>query len=153
MSSTGYRYTTRSTDPVGFLKLVSPDDLLQGGVAVTVGGSVAKGVLIDLVTTTDSTGAVTTVTGSVNSFAAAPAMVVGSASQDVHIGDVGTGTDAFGIEIKGNVLASGVYDGITATGLQVGVAGGKAGHHRRWSARHRHARAPPPMRRTPPDCT
>ncbi len=126
VTSTGYRYTTRSTDPVTFAKLLSADDLLQSGATVTVGGNVGKGILVNSVTTTDAAGVASTVTGSINSFSAAPALVVGAAGRSVAIGDVGTGADAFGIELKGNVISSGVYDGITATGAQLGVAGGGA---------------------------
>lgn len=126
ITSTGYRYTTRSTDAVSFAKLLSADDLLQSGAAVTVAGNVGKGILVNSVTTTDSAGVVSSVTGSINTFSAAPALVVGAVGRSVAVGDVGTGADAFGIELKGNVLASGVYDGITATGVQLGVAGGGA---------------------------
>lgn len=125
MSSSGYRYQTRSTDTT-FLSHLTADDLLQGGPTVTVAGNVGKGILVDSVSTTDSTGAVTTVAGSISSAAAAPALVVGAVGRDVHIGDVGTGVDAFGIEIKGSVLGSGIYDGVSATAIQLGVAGGGA---------------------------
>ncbi|HXA38110.1 MAG TPA: autotransporter outer membrane beta-barrel domain-containing protein [Phenylobacterium sp.] len=125
ISSTGYRYTTRSTDPT-FLGHLAADDLLQGGSAVTVGGSVAQGILVDAITTTDSTtGLTSTVAGSITSFGQAPALVVGGASgRNITLGNVGTTTDAFGIEIKGSVLGSGVYDGVSATGMQLGVTGG-----------------------------
>ena len=125
VSASGYRYTTRSTDAT-FLSHLTADDLLQGGPAVTVAGSVGKGILVDSTSTTSSTGTVTTVSGSVSSAGAAPALVVGAVGRDVHIGDVGTGADAFGVEIKGTVLGNGVYDGVTATGIQLGVAGGGA---------------------------
>lgn len=124
ISTTGYRYTTRSTDPT-FLGHLGADDLLQSGAAVTVGGSVSGGILVDAITTTDTTtGLASTVAGSISSTAAAPALVVGAVGKNIVIGNVGTTTDAFGIEIKGSVGGSGVYDGVTATGLQVGVAGG-----------------------------
>ena len=125
VSSTGYRYTTRSTDTT-FLSHLTADDLLQGGAAVTVAGSVGKGILVNSTSTTDSAGNVTTVAGSVSSAGAAPALVVGGVGHDVNIGNVGTGADAFGIEIKGTVLGSGVYDGVSATGIKLGVAGGGA---------------------------
>lgn len=123
VTATGYRYTTRSTDP-NFLKLLAPDDLLQGGPAVTIAGNVGKGILLDSVTTTDSTGVTSTTAANVSSSSGAPAIIVGAAGRNITVGNVGTGTDAFGIEIKGSALGSGVYDGIVATGVQVGVAGG-----------------------------
>jgi hypothetical protein len=123
INATGYRFTTRSTSQA-FLDLLKPDDLLQGGTAVTVGGNVAGGVLLDATSTTDSSGVVTTTAASLNSFSAAPALVVGAAGRSVTLGNVGTGVDAFGLEIKGNAQGFGVYDGVTATGVQVGVTGG-----------------------------
>jgi len=126
VSSSGYRYTTRSTDP-NFLKLLAADDLLQGGPTVTVAGSVGKGILVDASSTTDSSGVVTTVAGSITASGSAPALIVGGAAgHDVQIGNVGTGADAFGIEIKGSVAGAGVYDGVAAQGMQLGVAGGGA---------------------------
>lgn len=125
VSSSGYRYTTRSTDP-NFLKLLTADDLLQGGPTVVVAGSVGKGILVDSTSTTDSTGVVTTVAGSITSSGSAPAMIVGAVGRDVNIGNVGTGVDAFGIEIKGSVAGAGVYDNVTAQGVQLGVANGGA---------------------------
>nr|MEA2797882.1 hypothetical protein [Phenylobacterium sp.] len=125
VSSSGYRYTTRSTDTT-FLSRLTADDLLQGGPAVTVAGSVGKGILVDSTSTTDSAGTVTTVAGSISSAGAAPALVVGAVGRDVNVGDVGTGVDAFGIEIKGTVLGNGVYDGVSSSAIQLGVAGGGA---------------------------
>jgi hypothetical protein len=125
ISSSGYRYTTRSTDTT-FLSHLTADDLLQGGTTVTVGGSVGGGILVDSTSTTDSTGTVTTVAGSISSAGPAPALVVGAVGSDVNIGDVGTGVDAFGIEIKGTVVSNGVYDNISSTAMQLGVANGGA---------------------------
>jgi len=125
ISSSGYRYTTRSTDP-NFIALLKDDDLLQGGPTVTVAGSVGKGILVDASSTTDSNGTVTTVAGSITSAAAAPALIVGAAGRDVHVGNVGAGADAFGIEVKGSVAGTGIYDRVSAQAVQLGVAGGGA---------------------------
>jgi hypothetical protein len=119
INSTGYRFTTRSTD-ANFLKNLQKDDLLQGGPTVTVGGSVAGGILVDTAVT-DASGNVTGLSGSISSFASAPALVVGAKDRDITLGNVGTTTDAFGLEIKGSVLGSGVYDNISATAVQLGV--------------------------------
>ena len=124
VSATGYRYTTRSTDP-NFLAALTADDLYQGGATVTVAGSVGKGILLDSVTTTDSTGAASTVAASLASYGSAPALIVGAAGRNITVGNVGTGTDAYGVEIKGSAFGSGVYDGVASTGVQLGVAGGK----------------------------
>jgi hypothetical protein len=129
VATSGYRYTTRPTD-MNILKNLAADDLLQGGAAVTVAGSVAKGVLVDAAVT-DATGTVTGTTGSISSFAMAPALVVGAgpavggaSGKNITLGNVGTDVDAFGLEVKGNVAGAGLYDGVTATGVQLGVAGG-----------------------------
>lgn len=123
VAASGYRLTTRPTDP-NVLKALTQDDLLQSGPAVTIGGSVAKGVLVD-VSVTDSTGAVSGSTGAISSIASAPALLVGGAG-NITLGNVGAGVDAFGLEIKGNITGAGTYDGVTSTGVQLGVAGGGA---------------------------
>ena len=123
ITSTGYRYTTRSTDP-NFLSKLKADDLLQSLATVTVGGGVANGILVDTIVTDPTTGVSTGSTGVITSIAAAPALVVGAAGNNITIGNVGTGLDAFGIEIKGTVVGTGIYDGVTANAVQLGVAGG-----------------------------
>ena len=122
VATSGYRYTTRSTD-ANILKQLGADNLLQSGATVTVAGSVAKGVLVD-VAATNALGAVSGTTGSISSLAAAPALVVGAVGRGIVLGNVGTSTDSFGLEIKGNVSGAGTYDGVTAAGAQLGVAGG-----------------------------
>ena len=129
-STTGYRYTTRSTD-TNFLSHLTADDLLQSGATVTIGGNVTGGVLVDATTSTDASGNVTTAAGSLSSIAAAPALIIGGANgKNITLGnvDVGgggvAGTEAFGLSIKGSVVGNGVYDGVSSTGAQLGVAGG-----------------------------
>lgn len=123
ITSTGYRYTTRSTDQ-NFLKNLGADDLLQGGAAVTIGGNVAKGILVDSTTSTDSSGNTTIAEGQITSISSAPALVVGNMTRNITIGDVDPTADAYGIEIKGTVTGSGVYDGVSSTAMQVGLPGG-----------------------------
>ena len=127
VSSTGYR---SATAPADTSKLDS-DDLLQGGPAVVVAGDVVGGVLLD---TRPADGSATDTdedddgiadssetTATVTSFGSAPAMLVGSASEAIHLGKV-AGSD-FGIFIKGNVTGQGVYKGVGATGLAIGGTG------------------------------
>jgi hypothetical protein len=64
-------------------------------------------------------------TGSLTSYGVAPAMVIGSSSTDVTIGLVGTGEDAYGLINEGAIAAVGAYDGLEATGLRIGVDGGR----------------------------
>jgi hypothetical protein len=122
LTTTGYRFTSRSTDP-NFAKKLAQDDLLQGGATVTIGGSVAKGVLLNGAVTDPTTGAVTGATGTISSIASAPALVVGGAG-NIVLGNVGTGTDAFGLELKGTAIGNGVYDNMAANAVQLGIAGG-----------------------------
>ncbi len=44
--------------------------------------------------------------------------------RNITIGNVGTGADAYGLEIKGTVAGAGIYDGISSAGVQLGVVGG-----------------------------
>ena len=126
ITTTGYRYTTRSTD-TNFLSHLTADDLFQSGAAVTIGGNVTGGVLVDLIATTDASGNVTQAAGSISSIAAAPALIIGGANgKNITLGnvDAGAGTEPYGLSIQGSVVGSGVYDGVTSTGLQIGVANG-----------------------------
>lgn len=132
--STGYRSTTRSSTQ-SVLDALDADDLLQGGSAVVVGGDVARGFLIDTPPTLDSSntdvdgdGITDTAegTGAIASYGRAPAVVIGAAGRDVTLGNVGTGNDAYGMVVRGSITGSGVYDGVDATGLLVGVTGGGA---------------------------
>ena len=74
ITATGYRYTTRSTS-TQFVQLLTADDLLQGGPALTVAGNVAGGVLLNSTSSTDTNGVVTTSAASITSFSGAPAVV------------------------------------------------------------------------------
>src|SRR6478672_8526041 len=132
MTASGYRYTSRGTD--AFEAKLDAEDKLQGGPAVIVAGNVAGGVVVDRPPTdADTTNAdedgdgiadSTEGTGSVTSYGAAPAIVVGSAARSISLGAVGTGDNAFGFINRGTISGQGVYDGINANGV---VFGGNAG--------------------------
>lgn len=130
LTSTGYRYTTAPADP----SKLDGDDLLDGGAALTVEGNVTGGIILAVPpkesnansTDDDADGIEDSKEGSaaVRSFGSAPAMLVGSASNDIAIGAVaGTGT-GMGIVIDGIVAGNGLYAGKSATGLQIGGLGG-----------------------------
>jgi hypothetical protein len=53
-------------------------------------------------------------------YLAGVALLVGSDTQAVTVGSVGTGAYDYGLVIRGAVGASGVYDGFAATGVQIG---------------------------------
>jgi len=135
-SATGYRYTSRP-GTLDALNKLDNDDLLQGGPAVRVAGDVTGGVLLqganystkvgtDGNTTVTTTTSSTTGTSSISVFGSAPALQIGSTTQDVTLGAVGTGDNAFGLVAKGSISAAGVYNGVSATGVAIGVGGGRA---------------------------
>ncbi|HRD45088.1 MAG TPA: autotransporter domain-containing protein [Caulobacter sp.] len=63
-------------------------------------------------------------TGSVAAFGGSPALLIGSDTQAIALGAVGTGDDAYGFIMRGSVTASGVYDGVTGTALRIGGGAG-----------------------------
>lgn len=134
-SATGYRYTSRPTTTDALGKL-DADDLLQGGPAVRIAGDVTGGVLLqgtnysskvgtDGNTVTTTTTSSNTGSSSISAFGAAPALQIGSATQNVTLGAVGAGDLAYGLVAKGAIAAAGVYDKVTATGVSIGAGGGK----------------------------
>ncbi|MDB5469526.1 MAG: autotransporter protein [Caulobacter sp.] len=65
-------------------------------------------------------------TASLYSYGAAPALAIGSDSQAVTIGKVGSGDEAWGLINRGTLYADGVYDGVSATALKIGGDAGYA---------------------------
>lgn len=127
ITATGYGTTTVPTDPT----TLNAQNLSQGGSALVLGGNVAGGVLIAAKPTDTSD---TTVdndkdgipdasegTASIVSFAAAPAVVIGSSSQDTTLGVLQGNTN--GLVVNGTVAGDGLYKGITGTGIQLGGMG------------------------------
>ncbi len=133
--STGYRVTTRATDPA-INALLLPSDLLQSGPAVTIGANVGGGVFIgsppsttvagDTTTDADGDGIIDSIegTGSITTFGQAPALTIGANGRDVHLGVVGTGANAYGLITRGPVLGSGVFDNNSGTAIQIGTGAG-----------------------------
>jgi hypothetical protein len=134
VTATGYRYTTRPADADAAVAKLDADDLLQGGPAVRIRGDVAGGVLVDAPPADldpkdpdedkDGVPDAQETTGTLSVYGAAPALLVGSDGRAVHLGVVGTGTDAYGLVVKGIVQSNGVYDGIASTAVQLGGLGG-----------------------------
>ncbi|PLR27730.1 autotransporter domain-containing protein [Caulobacter zeae] len=135
VTATGYRYTARPADKTVRDKL-DADDLLQGGPAVRVAGSVTGGVLLDIrpadndTTKTDEDGDGIEDANEGNAalavYGAAPALLIGSDTGAINIGVIGTGDNAYGLRARGAIVANGVYDGITSTGVQLGGNTGQA---------------------------
>jgi Autotransporter beta-domain len=126
VTSTGYRYTTPPADT----SKLDADDLLQGGSAIVIAGNVANGVLLDARPTISTTNPdvdndgipdAQETTASVTTFGAAPAIAIGSATQDISIGAVASSSAGF--VNKGAVAGVGVYNGVSATGILIGGTG------------------------------
>ena len=129
IAATGYRYTTPPTDP----SKLDADDLLQGGPAVSIEGSVGQGIILAVAPKDNSStdpdedddGIDDSKEGaaSVLSYGAAPAMRIGSAGNIVIGATQATGA-AFGLIIDGAIAGDGVYTGVDGNGLQIGGMGG-----------------------------
>lgn len=132
ISASGYRYTTRGTE--AFEGKLDAEDKLQGGAAVIVAGNVAGGVVVDRPPTDtdttntdeDSDGIPDSAEGegTINSYGSAPAIRIGSTTQSITLGAVGTGNNAFGFINRGTINGQGVYAGADANAI---VFGGNAG--------------------------
>jgi outer membrane autotransporter protein len=118
--TTGYKTTSRLADAARALLIA--DDLKQGGAAVRITGNVGHGILLNTATV-DSAGASTGAAAALTSYGAAPALDIGGATATT-IGVVGTADKAFGLVNEGSIVGSGVNDGVAATGLRIGQAGG-----------------------------
>lgn len=135
----GYRLTTRPDNPDVIANL-DPSDLQQGGPAVDVRGSVAHGIFIGAApagTTSDTGDTVdldgdgipdkTEGTGTITVFGGAPALKIGDTGKDIDVGVFGTGQNNFGLIVRGNITANGLFDDVAATGIQIGDPTGGGG--------------------------
>jgi hypothetical protein len=135
VTSTGYALTTRTTGTTALQNIEkTPTDVEQGGSALKIQGSVGGGILLgapptgvvstDTTTDADKDGIIDSVEGAtaITTYGSAPAMTIGSSAGPITIGQVATsGENAFGLVIRGTVSGQGVYDGVSATGLDIGV--------------------------------
>jgi len=129
VTTTGYRYTTRPATKA-LRNILDSDDLLQGGSAVRVTANVGGGILLDAPpvdtdtanTDEDGDGVADASEGvaALVTYGGAPALLIGSNNNAVAIGAVGTGDNAYGLVARGGVTANGLYDGVTATAIQIG---------------------------------
>ena len=129
VSSTGYRSTVVPADT----SKLDADDLLQGGSAVVIAGNVAKGILLDAPpadldpnkTDEDNDGITDTAEtrADITTYGSAPAMLIGSSTQDVSVGAVASSAAGHGLVINGNISGLGTYSGVTGTGLMIGGTG------------------------------
>jgi hypothetical protein len=131
VTATGYRSTTIPAN----LSRLDADDVLQGGPAVRVAGSVAQGILFDApppdTSTTDAdedkdgTPDAQEATATIRSYGSAPAVVIGAAAGTTAIGAVpGTTTNGHGIVVRGTISGEAVYPTLGASGMVIGGQGG-----------------------------
>lgn len=135
LTSTGYSQTSRPTDSSDLKDIQSTAaDLQQSAATLLIQGDVAGGVFIGAPpadTKDDSTEDLDgdgvedgdEGTGSVTSYGSAAAIEIGAATP-IAIGAFGTGDNAFGLIVRGSVGGYGVYDGFSATGIDLGTGGG-----------------------------
>jgi hypothetical protein len=159
VTATGYRTTARSTAATSYtssgravtinpLQLYTAAELTQGGVAMTIGGQVAGGLIVSapppILSTTvadlDGNGVPDAQqgTGSITSYGSAPALQVGIATQNASLGLVGPGNgvtgeggaNSYGLVIQGSVVANSLFDQVetpsitsplSATAIQIGT--------------------------------
>ena len=117
ISASGYRYTGLGN--AAFEAGLEVEDRLQGGPAVIIRANVTGGVVVDrppvdtVPANTDEDGDgfldASEGTATINSFGAAPAVLVGSTTQSVTLGVAGTGDNAFGFINRGTITGQGVY--------------------------------------------
>ena len=146
-SATGYRTTTRASNPA-VSALYTAQEMQQGGAAVTIGANVGGGVIVSappltLSTTNldlDGNGVpdLQQHAGEIVSYGSAPALLIGAAGSPVTFGNVATNaagiaTGTYGLVNQGAIFSSGVFDQLTspnlpapatATAIQIGGQSG-----------------------------
>jgi hypothetical protein len=134
INTSGFRYPARPNETA--VEKLDDDDLLIGGSALSIAGNVAGGVLLAVAPAEedededdeDGNGVPDNEqsTAKITSYGSAPAVVVGSTTQDVTLGVVGVDDEAYGFINRGSITAAGVYDGVASTAIRFGVDGGQA---------------------------
>ena len=138
---TGYAYSSTSAlSQAVYDNLIPANNLLQSGPLVTIASNVANGVLLgssvtstvddntdedgDGLTDTDQT------TASLSQYGNAPALVIGSTTEDIALGGLTYASTAidppsvnYGLLIRGSVAAYGVHPGVTSNALVIGGTG------------------------------
>ncbi|MBB6251390.1 autotransporter outer membrane beta-barrel domain-containing protein [Nitrospirillum iridis] len=108
ITSTGYLSTTRPTTTAGFAALTANDEL-QGGAALRISATTTGGLYAES-------------TSVISSYGSAPAILVGASTGDMALGAYPGNTR--GLVLAGSIIASGVYNGFSTTGIQIGGLGG-----------------------------
>ena len=129
--TTGFRVTARPLATV--IAKMTADEMQLGGPAVRIQGDVLGGVLIAAPPATldasvpdqnkDGVTDAIEVSATVESFGSAPAIIAGAVDHAIHFGAVSSGLP-YGLTILGSVQGSGIFDTVSATGIQLGGLGG-----------------------------
>ncbi|MBZ6377851.1 autotransporter domain-containing protein [Pacificimonas flava] len=129
VAASGYRSLTAPSDTED----LDEDDLLQGGPAIRIAGNVAGGILLDVAPDDedededdedgDGVDDSAESDADVTSFGEAAAIEIGAA-EDIVIGAPAGDEPSYGLDLNGRVRGLGVYDGATATAIEIGGAGG-----------------------------
>ena len=138
-STTGYS-TVYTLDSDVLAALDPALNLLQGGPTVTLSGNIAGGALFGAAVTstdddnTDEDGDGRTdssqTAASIVAYGHAPALLVGSETQDITLGGLTYGSTAidpptvnYGLLNRGSISTSGIYSGVDTTAVQLGGLG------------------------------
>ncbi|MFN4287809.1 MAG: autotransporter domain-containing protein [Brevundimonas sp.] len=131
--TTGFRYPTAQLSQA-FINALGPDDLLNNGPALRIGGNMAGGVIIDIPPTNsdpdnddeDGDGIIDANEGigSITSLGSAPAVLIGSDSQDITLSAVGAGGLNYGFMNRGTIEAVGLFAGFDTTAILIGSEDG-----------------------------
>lgn len=133
--TTGYRYTTppppqpqnRSPDDKNiYLEDLDANDRLQGGPALNIAANIAKGLLLDVDFDAEGKPVAGQSAPAITSFGSAPAILIGSETQAITLGIIGTSNDAYGFVNRGSITGSGVYADVNSRALQLGTASGQS---------------------------
>jgi hypothetical protein len=115
---TGYRSTTAPTTAAG-QALLLPDQLLQGGPAVSIGGNIAGG--LTLAAPVVASGNISAnAGGTLTEIGSSPALLVGGAAPIT----IGAAANGYGVTIGGTISAAGTYRGFNGEGIQIGGVNG-----------------------------
>ncbi|RJF92952.1 autotransporter outer membrane beta-barrel domain-containing protein [Sphingomonas cavernae] len=130
ITSTGYRTSAPPSDT----SKLDTDDLLQGGPALRIAGNVTGGILFDVAPADkdpkdadeDKDGIPDASEGAaaISSIGAAPAVLIGSTTEDIAIGAVAGNASGHGIVMKGAISGAGTYKDVAANGMVIGGLGG-----------------------------
>ena len=126
---TGFHSLTPPSSTNQIKSLVS-SQLLPGGPAVTIGGSVGDGISVDApiaaVTATSTVAAVVGTTGGTITAEGSTALEIGSTAAGAGPITIGAGPSGSSLLIGGTVLSTGLYQNFNAEGIQIGSNNGAA---------------------------